>query len=70
MLECVEAVQLELLRQIRVYQVAPILQAVCIPPRTVAVEQFLPFHHVAFAAMFLDQLVNIIHALAAAASRS
>jgi hypothetical protein len=34
-------------------QVAAFVQAVCIAPRTVAVELFLPFHHVALAAVFL-----------------
>jgi hypothetical protein len=42
------------------------VQAECIAPRAVAVEQLLPFHHVAFAAVFLDQPVNVIHASAAA----
>jgi hypothetical protein len=34
--------------------------------RTIAVELLLPFHHVAFATVFLDQLVNVIAALAVA----
>jgi hypothetical protein len=58
--------QLEHLRQIRAYQVATFLHAVCVALGAVAVEQFLPFHHVAFAAVFLDQPVKVIHASAAA----
>jgi hypothetical protein len=38
---------------LRTYQIAAFVQAVCIAPRTVAVELFLPFHHVALAAVFL-----------------
>jgi hypothetical protein len=34
--------------------------------RTVAVELFLPLHHIAFAAAFLDELVPLIAALARA----
>jgi hypothetical protein len=34
--------------------------------RTVAVELFLPLHHIAFAAVFLDELVHLIAALARA----
>ena len=35
--------------------------------RTAAVELFLPFHHIAFAAVFGDQIVHLIAALARAA---
>ena len=34
--------------------------------RTVAVELLLPLHHIAFAAVFLDELVHLIAALARA----
>jgi hypothetical protein len=37
-----------------------------VTPRTVAVELFLPFHHVALAAVFRDQLMDVIAALAGA----
>jgi hypothetical protein len=57
---------LEHLRQIRAYQVATFVQAECIALRTIAVELLPPFHHVGFAAVFLDQPVNVIHASAAA----
>jgi hypothetical protein len=39
---------------------------VCVALGTIPVEQFFPFHHVAFAAVFLDQPVKVIHASAAA----
>jgi hypothetical protein len=38
----------------------------CASHFAVAVELLPPFHHVAFAAVFLDQPVNVIHASAAA----
>jgi hypothetical protein len=39
------------------------MQPVCIALRAVSVEHFPPFHHVAVAAVFLDQLVGVIAAL-------
>jgi hypothetical protein len=57
---------LEHLRQIRAYQVATFVHAVCVAPGAITVELLPPFHHVAFAAVFLDQPVNVIHASAAA----
>jgi hypothetical protein len=47
------------------YQVAAIIQA-AVALRAVSVEHFPPFHHVAVAAVFLDQLVDVIAALAVA----
>jgi hypothetical protein len=35
-------------------------------PRTVAVELLLPFHHVGLAAIFLNELMDVIAALAGA----
>ena len=40
--------------------------AVCVALGAIAVELLPPFHHVAFAAVFLDQPVNVIHAPAIA----
>jgi hypothetical protein len=57
---------LEHLRQIRAYQVATFVHAVCVAPGAIIVELLPPFHHVAFAAVFLDQPVKVIHAPAAA----
>ena len=37
---------------------AAFVRAVCIAPRAVAVELFPPFHHVAPAPVFLDQLTD------------
>jgi hypothetical protein len=42
------------------------MQAVCIALRAVSVEHFLPFHQVAVATVFLDQLTDEIEALAVA----
>jgi hypothetical protein len=42
------------------------MQAVCIALRAVSVEHFPPFHHVAVAVISLDQLVDVIAALAVA----
>ena len=54
------------LRQIRTYQVAALMQAVCIALRTVAVELFFPLRHVSLAPVLLDQPVDVIAALAVA----
>jgi hypothetical protein len=53
------------LRQIGAHQVATIIQA-AVTLRAVGVEHFPPFHHVAVAAVFLDQLGDVIAALAVA----
>jgi hypothetical protein len=42
------------------------VKARCVAARAVAVELFLPFHQVAVAAVFRDQLVHLIAALATA----
>jgi hypothetical protein len=42
------------------------VRAVCVAPRTVAVEQLLPLHHVVLAAVSLDQRVKVIDASTAA----
>jgi hypothetical protein len=54
------------LRQVRTYQIAPFVQAVCIAPWAVAVKLFLPFHHVCLAAVFLDEPADAIAAFAGA----
>jgi hypothetical protein len=40
------------------------MQAVCITLRAISVEHLPPFHHVAHVAVLLDQLVDVIAALA------
>jgi hypothetical protein len=47
-------------------KVAALVQAVRVAARSVAVELFLPFHHIAAAAVFRDELVYLIAALARA----
>ena len=42
------------------------MQAVCVALRAISVEHFPPFHYVALAPIFLDQLVDVIAALAVA----
>ena len=44
-------------------QVTPIVHLGSIPFRTVAVELFLPFHHVGVAPVLLDQFADVIAAL-------
>jgi hypothetical protein len=54
------------LRQVRTYQIAPFVQAVCIAPWAIAVKLFLPFHHVCLAAVFLDEFADTITTFAGA----
>ena len=42
------------------------MELVCIPLGAIAVELLLPFHHVGFAAVFLDQPGDAVTALARA----
>jgi hypothetical protein len=42
------------------------VQGACIAPWAVAVELFLPFHHVCLAAVFLDEPADAVAALASA----
>jgi hypothetical protein len=46
--------------------IAAFMQAVCIALRAISVEHFPPCHHVAVAPISLDQLVNVVAALAVA----
>src|SRR5262249_4555789 len=46
--------------------IAALLYATRVAARTLAVELLPPFHHIAFAAVFGDELLHLIAALAAA----
>ncbi len=52
--------------RIRAYQFAALVHATRITPRAVAVELFLPFHHVCLAAVFVDEPADAVAALAGA----
>jgi hypothetical protein len=54
------------LRQIRADQVAALVHAMCIALGAVAVELFLPFHHVCLVSVFFDEPADAVAALTGA----